>query len=151
MHYLHFTGWYLHIFIFFRFLVSNLMLKFKVFSLNYLFLERSSRPEVFCKGVLRNFAKFTGKHLCQSLFFNKVSGLRTGAGVFLWILRNFFLTEHLRWLLLSWTKSDLYYTSILNDAIHLLCIISIDLVSLYVSIQKPTASLEIPITYSAFV
>ena len=26
------------------------------------------------KGVLRNFTKFTGKHLCQSLFFNKVSG-----------------------------------------------------------------------------
>ena len=35
----------------------------------------SSRPEVFCKkGVLRNFAKFTGKHLCQSLLFNKVVG-----------------------------------------------------------------------------
>ena len=32
--------------------------------------NRSSRMEVFCrKGVLRNFAKFTGKHLCQSLFF----------------------------------------------------------------------------------
>ena len=28
----------------------------------------------FVKGVLRNFAKFTGKHLCQSLFFNKVAG-----------------------------------------------------------------------------
>ena len=28
------------------------------------------------KGVLRNFAKFTGKHLCQSLFFNKVIDLR---------------------------------------------------------------------------
>ena len=27
------------------------------------------------KGVLRNFAKFTGKHLCQGLFFNKVAGL----------------------------------------------------------------------------
>ena len=27
-------------------------------------------------GVLRNFEKFTGKHLCQSLFFNKVAGLR---------------------------------------------------------------------------
>ena len=27
------------------------------------------------KGVLRNFAKFTGKHLCQCLFFNKVAGL----------------------------------------------------------------------------
>ena len=37
--------------------------------------DRSSRPEVFCKkGVLRNFTKFTGKHLCQSFFFNKVAG-----------------------------------------------------------------------------
>ena len=36
---------------------------------------RSSRTEVK-KGVLRNFAKFTGKHLCQSLFFDKVAGLR---------------------------------------------------------------------------
>ena len=37
---------------------------------------RSSRPEVFCKkGVLRNFAKFSGKHLRQSLFFDKVAGL----------------------------------------------------------------------------
>ena len=36
---------------------------------------RSSRPEVFYKkGVLRNFAKFIGKHVCQSLFFNKVVG-----------------------------------------------------------------------------
>ena len=36
--------------------------------------NRSSRPDVFCeKSVLRNFAKFTGKHLCQSLFFNKVA------------------------------------------------------------------------------
>ena len=50
---------------------------------------RSSRPEVLCKKVvLRNFAKFKGKHQCQSLFFNKValqaSGLRDpGTGVFL--------------------------------------------------------------------
>ena len=37
---------------------------------------RSSRSEVFCKkGVLRNFTKFTGKHLCQSFFFNRVAGL----------------------------------------------------------------------------
>ena len=28
------------------------------------------------KRVLRNFAKLTGKHLCQRLFFNKVAGLR---------------------------------------------------------------------------
>ena len=26
-------------------------------------------------GVLRHFTKFTGKHLCQSLFLNKVAGL----------------------------------------------------------------------------
>ena len=33
---------------------------------------RSSRLEVFCrKGVLGNFAKFTGKDMCQGLFFNK--------------------------------------------------------------------------------
>ena len=32
---------------------------------------------MFCKKVvLRNFAKSTGKHLCQSLFFNKVAGHR---------------------------------------------------------------------------
>ena len=41
---------------------------------------RSSHPEVFYKkDVLRNFAKFTGKHLCQRLFLNKVAGLRPKA------------------------------------------------------------------------
>ena len=29
------------------------------------------------KGVLKNFAKSTGKHLRESLFFNKVGGLRS--------------------------------------------------------------------------
>ena len=39
-------------------------------------LERSSHERCSVrKGVLRNLAKFTGKHLCQSLFFNKVAGL----------------------------------------------------------------------------
>ena len=33
------------------------------------FLETSNRPEVLCdKGVLKNSAIFTGKHLCWSLF-----------------------------------------------------------------------------------
>ena len=32
---------------------------------------------MFCtKDALKNFAKFTGKHLCQNLFFNKVADLR---------------------------------------------------------------------------
>ena len=60
------------------------------------------------KGVLRNFAKFTGKHLCQSLFLNKIAGQRpatllkkkTLAQVFsreFWeISKNTFFTEHLR-------------------------------------------------------
>ena len=44
---------------------------------------RSSRPDVFCeKGVLRNFAKFTGEHLCQSHFFNKKIKKETLALVF---------------------------------------------------------------------
>ena len=63
----------------------------------------------FKKGVLTNFVKFTGKHLCQSLFFNKVAGLLLKKGH--WhrcfpvniakFLRTPFLTEHPRWLLLQ--------------------------------------------------
>ena len=60
---------------------------------------RSSRPEVFCKkGVLRNFTRFTRKRLCQSLFFNKVAGLRPMN--FVKFLRTPFFIENLRWLLL---------------------------------------------------
>ena len=34
-------------------------------------------PKVFYKkGVLRNFAKLAGRHLCQGLFFNKFAGRR---------------------------------------------------------------------------
>ena len=42
-------------------------------------------PKVFYKkGVLKKFTKFTGKHLYQSLFFNKVAGLRdSGTSFFL--------------------------------------------------------------------
>ena len=51
------------------------------------------------KDVLRNFAKFTGNHLRQSLFFNKVAG-RTLEQVFSCrfceISENTFFTEHLR-------------------------------------------------------
>ena len=45
------------------------------------------------KGVLRNFTKFTEKHLCQSHFFNKVAGCE--------ISNSTFFTEHLWWLLLA--------------------------------------------------
>ena len=54
------------------------MPKGKVFSdiVKNLTDDRSShRKSAVRKGVLRNFAKFTGKHLGQSLFFNKVADL----------------------------------------------------------------------------
>ena len=42
---------------------------------NIFMLEKSIRLDLFCKkGVLRNFTKLTAKHLCESLFFNKVAG-----------------------------------------------------------------------------
>ena len=82
---------------------------------------RSSCPEVFCiKGVPRNFAKFTEKHLCQSLFFNKVAGLRPATLLKkrLWHrcfpvnFAKFLITpifiEHLRWLLLDNYVSNNY-------------------------------------------
>ena len=41
--------------------------------------NRSSHQEVFCKKVvLRNFSKFAGKRLCQSLFFIKKETLAQG-------------------------------------------------------------------------
>ena len=43
---------------------------------NLFCMHRSSRQRCSVrKDALRNSAKFTGKHLCQSLFFNKVAGL----------------------------------------------------------------------------
>ena len=68
---------------------------------------------MFCKkGVLRNFTKFTEKHLCQSLLFNKVTGLRLATLLKkrLWhrcfpvniveFLRTTFYLDNLWWLLL---------------------------------------------------
>ena len=81
---------------------------------------RSSLPEVFCKkGVLSNFTKFTGKHLRQSLFFNKVAGLRPATLLkkrlwhrclpvnFAKFLRTPISIERLRWLLLCYRMRGL--------------------------------------------
>ena len=40
------------------------------------FIKQSSDSCYMQKGVLRNLTQFTGQHLCQSLLFNKVAGLR---------------------------------------------------------------------------
>ena len=50
-----------------RIAVEKNLIKYKV---------RSSHPKVFFKGAFRNFAKFTGKHPCESLVFDKVADLR---------------------------------------------------------------------------
>ena len=61
-------------------------------------------PKVFYKkAVLKNFAIFTGKHLCWSVFFIKWQNFSpatllkrdSNTGLFLWVLRNF--KEHLFW------------------------------------------------------
>ena len=85
---------------------------------------RSSCQDVFCKkGVLKNFTKFTRKHLCQSLFFNKVAGLRPETCNFIkkiiWhrnfpenfvkFLRTPFLTQHLLWLLLHVLDNIIFF------------------------------------------
>ena len=82
---------------------------------------RSSRPELFCKkGVLKKFTKFTGKHLCQSLFFNKVASLRPATLLkkrlwhrcflvnFVKFLRTTFFIEHFRWLSLMYIQFRSY-------------------------------------------
>ena len=73
-------------------------------------LQKQSPRGVLLKSVLRNFAKFTGKHLRQSFFFNKVAGLKPVALLkkrpwhrsfpvnFAKFLRTPFLVEDLRWL-----------------------------------------------------
>ena len=38
------------------------------------FIVQKQPLEVFYEKILKNFAKFPGKHLCQSLFFKKVPG-----------------------------------------------------------------------------
>ena len=85
---------------------------------HYLGIGRSSRPKVFSKkGVLIHFSKLTGKHLCQSLFFNSVSGLRPAILLkkrlwyryfsvnFAKFIRTPFLAEHIWWILQNWQTS----------------------------------------------
>ena len=75
---------------------------------------RSSSTEVCCKkGALRNFTKFTGKRLYQSLIFNTAAALRPETLLKKRLWHRFFpvnfakflripsRTEHLRWLLLN--------------------------------------------------
>ena len=67
LHCTHTTHCYLSVFLYIQHLLPH---QYCYYS------EAVARKCSIKKGVLRNFSKFTGKHLCQSLFFNKVAGLR---------------------------------------------------------------------------
>ena len=80
------------------------------------------------KCVLRNVTKFTGKHLYQSHFLNKVAGLRPKekkslAQVFFCefceISKNTFFTENLRWLLLNCKRGRNSQIAIIDSVILL--------------------------------
>ena len=80
---------------------------FKSLTAKTLLTDRSSRLEVFFKkGVVRYFAKFTGKHLCRRLFF------------FLWILRNFW--DHLFYRTVLVASSGLNLCFLTLRLIHLI-------------------------------
>ena len=93
------------------------------------FLYRSSHRRCSVrKGVLRNFAKFTGNYLRQSLYFNKVAGLRPEASNFIKIealvlvfsyefceiSKNNFLTEDVWRLLLSLMVTSFIHLHLLH-------------------------------------
>ena len=89
--------------------VTILDKKLKMFILIFLILillfskiRRSQQKRSLRNLVLRNFAKFRRKHLCQSLFCNKVSSLglqlclaQVFFGGFCEISKNTFFTEHI--------------------------------------------------------
>ena len=87
-----------------------LVVDFELANICWVYIEktntlRSSSQEMFCeKDVLRNFTKSTGKHLCQSLFFNKVA--QVFSREFCEISKNSFFTEPRRLLLNRGEKAD---------------------------------------------
>ena len=64
---------------------------------------------MFCKiNVLQNFTKFTGKHLCWSLVFNKVEKKKVFSCEFCELFLNTFFTEHL------WVTASVLSCAIIN-------------------------------------
>ena len=62
------------------------------------------------RGVLNNFAKFTGKNLCQSLFLEKIPGLRPVTLLKKRPWKRCFPAKHFRWRLLLITLVFNFYT-----------------------------------------
>ena len=71
----------------------------------FLWLEAATRGVLYEKGVLRNFAKFTWKHLCRNFFLGKVADItlqpyskRTLAQMFSWEFCKFFKKSGCFWM-----------------------------------------------------
>ena len=81
-------------------------------------MARSSRPEVFCKnGVLRDFAKFTGKnlrHFVPCNFIKKETLAQVFSCKLCEISKKTFFIEHFWWLLLN---GDINYKKSERDQI----------------------------------
>ena len=102
-------------------------------------IKSSHRRCSIKKSLLRNFAVFTGKHLCQSLFFNNVADLffikqetlkQAFSHIFCEIFKNTFFTKHL-WTTVSYHISCyLCICQTYSKRLHLLfytVLISIDI------------------------
>ena len=96
------------------------------------YLWQKLPPEVFCKKIdFKNFAKFTGKHLCWNLFFNKIAGFSSPENIrklkvsvysfirketptqpfsceFCEIFKNTFSIEHIWVLILLWGFPNIF-------------------------------------------
>ena len=68
------------------FSTTNVFFKLYLYVFKYAFRSSfgSTRSEVFFKmGILRNFPKFTGKHLCKDSFLIKLQALGSDTSLFL--------------------------------------------------------------------
>ena len=95
---------YVQQFIFMIFKEENVRANFQIltkicFDLRCSTLIKKQKPEVFLKkGFLEISFKFTGTHLCLSIFFNRCAGLREDShkGAFCQIINNIFFAGHIR-------------------------------------------------------
>ena len=79
-------------------------------TINGLAIFRSSHQRCFMKkGVLKNFAKFTEKHLYQSLLFNKAANLRPATLVKKRLWHRCFLIDFAKFLRISFFIEQLWW------------------------------------------
>ena len=97
-------------------------------------IDRSSHRKCSVrKGVLRNFAKFTEKHLCPGLFFNKVVGFS--------LSKNTFSQNTSGWLLLYWNLTDYMLSERLKNTSKTLWFVYYSNRTPYLKLHSPTKNL----------